>query len=150
MLRKHSHLGSLRSQQTLLASLAQNHICRQVSSAHRSRCSLIQHSWQTLLALFTQNHTRRQASYAHRSRCSLIQRSTKAPATLAHSSALFALQERHLVGDQGATWWQGSHDLPRPPTQVSAKSAHKQLRKSTFYTLAAPPGGRSGRHLVAR
>ena len=35
-------------------------------------------------------------------------------------------------------------------TKVSAKSAHKQLRKCTFYTLAAPPGGRSGRHLVAR
>ena len=32
---------------------------------------------------------------------------------------------------------------------VSEKSDHRQLGKNTFYTLAAPPGGRSGHHLVA-
>ena len=35
-------------------------------------------------------------------------------------------------------------------TMLSAKSALKQLRKSTFWTLVAPPGGQFGRHLVAR
>ena len=41
--------------------------------------------------------------------------------------ALFSLQECHLVGDWGATWWQCSHDPPWPSTKVSAKSAHRQL-----------------------
>ena len=27
------------------------------------------------------------------------------------------------MADFGATWWQGSYDLPRPSTKVSAKSA---------------------------
>ena len=59
----------------------------------------------------------------------------------------FTLWWRPLVADSGATWWQGSYDLPWPSTQVSAKSANRQLKKSTFYTLAhpwwqiwAPPG----------
>ena len=39
---------------TLLASLAQNHPCRQASSAHHSHCSLIQRSQHTLLTLLGQ------------------------------------------------------------------------------------------------
>ena len=39
---------------------------------------------------------------------------------------------RPLEADLGATWWQGSHDLPRPSTKVSAKSVHKQRRFLNF------------------
>ena len=31
------------------------------------------------------------------------------------------------MADRGATWWQGSYDLPWPPTKVSTKLAHRQL-----------------------
>ena len=78
---------------------------------------------------------------------------TKVSAQLAHRQlrkALFTLQERPLVADMGATWWQGSYGLFSPPTKVSTRLAHIQLRNSTFYPLGAPPGGRYGRHLVAR
>ena len=30
------------------------------------------------------------------------------------------------MADLGATWWRGSHDLPRPSTKISAKLAHNQ------------------------
>ena len=46
---------------------------------------------------------------ALRRHCSLRSRRISA-----HGIALFALQERHLVGDQVTTWWHGSHDLPHP------------------------------------
>ena len=50
-------LGWLRSQQTQLASLAQNHTLRQAPSTHRSCHLLVQHFWETLLTYLTQNHT---------------------------------------------------------------------------------------------
>ena len=55
----------------------ESHAHRKASSARRSRCLLIQHSWQTLLISLAQNytHTDRKASSAHRSCCSLIQHS---------------------------------------------------------------------------
>ena len=40
---------------------------------------------------------------------------------------LFVLLKRHLLGDQGATWWHGRLDIVRPSTKVSAKSTHRQL-----------------------
>ena len=55
----------------------------------------------------------------------------------AHGIALFALQECHLVGDQGAFLWHVSHDLPRASTKVSAKSDHKQMKYSTLCPLVA-------------
>ena len=31
------------------------------------------------------------------------------------------------MGDEGATRWQGSYDLPQPPYQVTTKLAHSEL-----------------------
>ena len=31
------------------------------------------------------------------------------------------------MADLGATWWQGSYDLPLPSTKISAKLVHRQL-----------------------
>ena len=64
-----------------LTLLAQNHTGIQVSSAHRSRFSLIEHSWKAL-TLLTQNHSRIEASSAHRLHCLLIQRSRHTLLTL--------------------------------------------------------------------
>ena len=128
---------------TLLASLAQNHPCRQARSfsalgMHCSLCSRritdaerrylpIAHFARSFSALGMHSSLcsrritdadRYHLPIAHVVRtfsafgrlCSL--RSCRISAL---ETALFALQERHLVGDQGATWWHGSHNLTDHP-----------------------------------
>ena len=69
------------------------------------------------------------------------------PPTLSNTNTL---SECPVVADLGAIWWQGSYDLPQQSTYVSAKSAHRKLRKITFNTLFVLAGGLLGCHLVAR
>ena len=131
---------------TLLTLPRQNHRCRQASSAHHLCCSLIQRSRHhcSLCSCRITDADRRHrpiACVAHSfsafgGHCTL--RSHRISAL---GIVLFPLQECHLVGDQSATWWHGSHDLSRPSTKVSAKSDHKQLKYSILCPLGAPPGG---------
>ena len=79
---KHMQIGLLLLSAQRLASLTQNYACRQMSSAHRSRSSILQHFRQTLLSLLTQNLTWRQAPSPHRSHCSIIQCSQETLLTL--------------------------------------------------------------------
>ena len=103
--------------------LAQNHTCRQVPSAHRP---LIQHFLETPLISLLHNHM-------HTERLTLLA-----------NSALMALLINTLAEPpfvRSWPWWQGSYDLSRPSTKVSAKTDHKQLRYRTLCPLGAPPGG---------
>ncbi len=122
------------SGKTLLASLAQNHIRRQASSAHRSRCSLVtppsgssgRHQWQDT-ARFARAESHTKTGVIH------------------PSLALLA---------SGAPWWQ----IWAPPsgkTQLASLAQNHIPRQASSAhrsrcLLVAPPGGRSGRHLVAR
>ena len=113
---------------TLLTSLAQNYPYRQSSSAHHSCCCLIQLFRHAQLTLPGQNLRRRQVSAAHQSRCSLIHR-------FRHTH--FARAESHM-----------QTGVICPSLALLAHSA--LLEDSARFARTVPPGGRSGRNLVAR
>ena len=101
---------------TLLASLT-HHPCRQASSAHHSRCSLIQHFWHTLLTLLGKNHTRRQVPTLFMTYPTIHQSFSQISPQTA--------EKKHLLHSSSAPWWpirtppgpggKGTHDLPNHP-----------------------------------
>ena len=143
---------------TLLASLAQNHPCRQASFDHRSRCSLIQRLWLTLLTLLGQNHTRRQAPSAHHSRCSLIQRFWHTLLTLlgqnhtrrqvppAHHSRCSLIHHFRHTHFAGRITHADRRHLPitRVARSFSAVRRKCSLRSHSapWWPIRAPPGGK--------
>ena len=103
------------SGKTLLASLAQNHIPRQASSANRSHCLLVAPpGGRSQRHLVARNCLLRSRRFTYQARRHL-------PITRV------ARWCRPLVADKGATWWQGSYGLAQPSTKVSTQLARRQL-----------------------